>query len=152
MLASAFLTIFGLGVLCGLLFTLATYALPVWVGISAAFWLHDADQGLFAAILGGLAVGCGVAVLGEVVFTRLRSVPLRLAVGLIYAVPAGLAGFHATKGLSQLTGTGEPATLVLAGIMSLVIGGTAFARIAGWSEAGDVSQGADGARQVAPER
>jgi hypothetical protein len=129
MLASILLTILGLGVLAGLLFTLATYALPVWVGMSAAFWLHDAEQGVLAAILGGLAVGCGVAVLGEVVFAHLRSTTLRLAVGLVYAVPAGLAGFHASKGLSQLTGTGEAATLFLAAVMSVVIGGTAFARM-----------------------
>jgi hypothetical protein len=152
MLASILLTILGLGLLAGLLFTLTTYALPVWVGMSAAFWLHDAEQSVLAAVLGGLAVGCGVAVLGEVVFAHLRSTALRLILGLVYAVPAALAGFHATKDLSQLTGTGEAATLVLAGIMSVVIGGTAFARIAGWSEAGGVSQGAESTWRVASER
>ena len=33
MLASAFLTVFGLGALCWLLFTLAVYALPFWLGL-----------------------------------------------------------------------------------------------------------------------
>lgn len=150
MLASAFLTVFGLGALCWLLFTLAAYALPFWLGLSAAFWLYGAEQGLLAAILGGLAVAGGMAVLGEVVFARLRSVPLRLAIGLVYAVPAGLAGFHASTGLSALTGTGEAAGLVLAALAALFIGGTAFARVAGWPEADGVAGDAEGGEQVAP--
>ena len=150
MLASAFLTAFGLGALCWLLFTLAVYALPFWLGLTAAFWLHTAEQGVLAALLGGLAVSGGVAILGEIVFARLRCVPLRLALGLVYAVPAGLAGFHASKGLSSLTGTGEAAGLVLGALAALFIGGTAFARVAGWPEAGGVAGDANGGEEVGP--
>jgi hypothetical protein len=150
MLASAFLTVFGLGAICWLLFTLAVYALPFWLGLSAAFWLHATEQGIPAAILGGLAVAGGVAILGEIVFARLRSVPLRLALGLVYAIPAGLAGFHASKGLSALSGTGEAAGLVLAALAALFIGGTAFARVAGWPDAGGFAGDADSGEQVAP--
>lgn len=150
MLASAFLTVFGLGALCWLLFTLAVYALPFWLGLSAGFWLHAAEQGILAAILGGIFVAGGMAVLGEIVFASLRSVPLRLALGLVYAVPAGLAGFHASKGLSALTSTGEAAGLVLAALAALFIGGTAFARVAGWPEAGGVAGDSVAREDVAP--
>lgn len=150
MLASAFLTVFGLGALCWLLFTLAVYALPLWLGLSAAFWLHGAEQGVLAAILGGIFVAGGMAVLGEIVFASLRSVPLRLALGLVYAVPAGLAGFHASKGLSALTGTGEAAGLVLAALAALFIGGTAFASVAGWPEVGRVAGDTVSGEEVAP--
>ena len=152
MLVSALFTVFGLGVLCWLLFTLAVHALPFWVGLSAALWLHAAEQGLLVAILGGIAVAGGVAALGEIAFARLRSVPLRLAVGLVYAVPAGLAGFRATKGLSALSGAGETASLVLAVFGALVIGATAWARIAGWSEADGIAEEAPGHGRIASNR
>ena len=140
MLASTALTIFGLGAICWLMFTLAVYALPFWIGLSAAFWLHTDDAGLLVAIIGGLAAAGLVAALGEIVFARVRSVPLRLAIGLVYAVPAGLAGFHMTKGVAALTGAGETAAIVLAGLGALIIGATAWARIAGWSGADELAE------------
>ncbi len=140
MLASTALTILGLGAICWLMFTLAVYALPFWIGLSAAFWLHADDQGLLVAIVGGVAAAGIVAVLGEIVFARVRSVPLRLAIGLIYAIPAGLAGFHMTKGVTALTGAGDTAALVLAGLGALIIGATAWARIAGWSGADELAE------------
>ena len=133
MLASTLLTAFGLGAICWLMFTLAVYALPFWIGLSTSLWLHADDHGLLVAIIGGLVAGGVVAALGEVVFARVRSVPLRLAIGLVYAIPAGLAGFHMTRGVAALTGAGETAALALAGLGALVIGVTAWARIAGWS-------------------
>jgi hypothetical protein len=148
MLASVFLTVFGLGALCWLLFTLAVYALPFWVGLSTAFWLQAADQGMLVAVIGGIAAAGFVASLGEIVFARLRSVPLRLMLGLVYAVPAGMAGFHASKGLTSLTGTGETAGLIIAVLTALIIGVTAFGRIAGGPEAGEVAGAADGGGQV----
>ncbi len=149
MLASTFLTAFGLGAICWLMFTLAVYALPFWIGLSAAFWLHAGDKGVLFAVIGGLAAAGLVAALGEIVFARVRSVPLRLAIGLVYAIPAGLAGFHMTKGVAALTGAGETASLALAGLGALVIGVTAWARIAGWSGAEGIEEGAGGDGRVA---
>ncbi|MFN3260331.1 MAG: hypothetical protein ACE37J_07205 [Pikeienuella sp.] len=144
MLASTLLTAFGLGAICWLMFTLAVYALPFWIGLSAALWLHADDHGLLVAIIGGLAAGGVVAALGEVVFARVRSVPLRLAIGLVYAIPAGLAGFHMTRGVAALTGARETASLILAGLGALVIGAAAWARIAGWSGAEGIAEIAEG--------
>lgn len=140
MLASTALTIFGLGAICWLMFTLAVYALPFWIGLSAAFWLHADNHGLLVAIIGGLAAAGLVAALGEVVFARVRSVPLRLAIGLVYTIPAGLAGFHMTSGVAALTGAGETAALILAGLGALAVGATAWARVAGWSGTGELAE------------
>ena len=148
MLASAFLTVFGLGALCWLLFTLAVYALPFWIGLSTAFWLQAAEQGLFVAVIGGIAASGAVAILGEIAFARLRSVPLRLMLGLVYAVPAGLAGFYASSGLTALTGTGETVGLILAALTALVIGAAAFARLAGGPEADWITSDAERGGQV----
>ena len=50
--------------------------------------------------------------------------------GALYALPAGVAGFHAIKGLSGTGGAGETWTFVFAGIGAVVVGVTAWARIA----------------------
>ena len=47
-----------------------------------------------------------------------------------YALPAGLAGFHAVKGLSEIGGAGEAWTLIFASIGAIIVSATAWMRIA----------------------
>ncbi|MFC0687680.1 hypothetical protein [Novosphingobium clariflavum] len=82
-----------------LLFRLAVYALPVATGISLAFWIRDHDYGYLAAILGGFAAGVAVLVVGQLLFTVIRSPIVRLAIALLFAIPAGIAGYHAVQGV-----------------------------------------------------
>lgn len=85
-----------------LLFRLATYALPVAAGISLAFWMRDHDYGYLAAILGGFAAGVAVLIIGQFLFTIIRSPIVRLAIALLFAIPAGIAGYHAVLGVVGL--------------------------------------------------
>jgi hypothetical protein len=103
MIVSTALCILGLGAMCWMLFTLTVYALPVWLAILSGLYLHGAGFGAVAALGGGVMVGAVLVTVGQIAFATIRSVPLRLAIGLIYAVPAGVAGFHATAGLARLT-------------------------------------------------
>ncbi|MBO9378080.1 hypothetical protein GG804_15010 [Sphingomonas histidinilytica] len=82
-----------------LLFRLAVYALPVAAGISVAFWMRDHDYGYLAAALGGFAAGAVVLVVGQFLFTVIRSPIVRLAIALLFAIPAGIAGYHAVQGV-----------------------------------------------------
>lgn len=85
-----------------LLFSLAVYALPVATGISLAFWMRDHDYGYLAAILSGFAAGIIVLVIGRFLFTAIRSPIVRLAIALLFAIPAGIAGYHAVQGVIGL--------------------------------------------------
>src|SRR3546814_3063469 len=80
-----------------LLFRLAVYALPVASGISLAFWMRDHDSGYLAAILGAFAAGVAVLVIGQFLFTVIRSPIVRLAIALLFAIPAGIAGYQDRK-------------------------------------------------------
>ena len=117
MFFSTLFTLFGLGALCWILFNLAVYALPFAIGLTSGMYLYETGQGVFLSIIAGLFIGGFVAALGEFAFDRIRWAPLKLAIGLIYAVPAGIAGFHAAKGLAEFgsAGAADHHLLVLAG-------------------------------------
>lgn len=70
------------------------------------------------------------SLIGQIVFAKVQSVSIRLAIGALFAAPAGVAGFLAIKGLSQIGGASEGWTLAFAIIGGMVIAGTAWVRIA----------------------
>ena len=139
MFFSTLFTLFGLGALCWILFNLAGYALPFAIGLTSGMYLYEAGQGVFLSFMAGLFIGALVAALGEFAFDRIRSVPLKLAIGLIYAIPAGIAGFHAAKGFAEVGSAGSVTITILSWFGALVVGGTAWARVSGWSEVNAMS-------------
>lgn len=139
MVPSTLFTVLGLGTLCWMLFNLAIYALPLAIGLTSGMYLYESGQGVLLSTLAGLFIGGFVAALGEFAFEQVRSVPLKLAIGLIYAVPAGIAGFHAAKGFAEFGSAGALTNTILSWLGALVVGGTAWTRVSGWSEADAMS-------------
>lgn len=134
MLVSTLFTLFGLGALCWILFNLAVYVLPFAIGLTSGMHLYETGQGVFLSIIAGLFIGGFIAALGEFAFDRIRSIPIKLAIGLIYAIPAGVAGFHAAKGLAEFGSASAAAITILSWLGALVVGGIAWARVSGWTE------------------
>src|ERR1700722_10635241 len=96
------LSVFGIGFFCWLLFTLAVYALPFFAALSVGLAAFHSGSGVIGAlIVGGLAGGATLAI-GQIVFAMVRTPLIRAAIGLLYAVPAAIAGYHATLGLTQI--------------------------------------------------
>lgn len=106
MFLSALLSVVGLGFLCWLLFSLAVYALPFFVAVTVGYYAFENGAGPIGAIAVALFAGAVALILGQVAFATIRSPTIRLAIGALYALPAGLAGFHAVKGLSETGGAG----------------------------------------------
>lgn len=129
MVVTTALGILGFGAALWILFNLAVYALPFAIGLTTAMHLLEAEQGVVLSLGAGLFAGAATLVVGEFTFARVRSVPIRLVIASAYAGPAGIAGFHAAKGLAELAGAGPlPATL-LSWLGALIIGATAWTRI-----------------------
>jgi len=124
------LNIVGLGFFCWVLFTLAIYALPFFVGMTAGLYAHESGTGPLGAIGLGIGAAAFVLVVGQTIFSFVRMPILRIAVALMFAVPAALAGYYATFGLSCLTITSDVWRQVFAVIGAAVIGATAWARLA----------------------
>jgi hypothetical protein len=127
------LNIVGLGFFCWVLFTLAIYALPFFVGMTAGLYARGAGfgpLGPLGAIGLGIVAAAFVLVIGQGIFSLVRTPILRIAVALIFAVPAALAGYYATFGLSGLTMTSDLWRQVFAVIGAVAIGATAWTRLA----------------------
>jgi hypothetical protein len=124
------LSVFGLGFFCWLLFTLAVYALPFLAGLSVGLAAFHSGSGFIGAFVVGLLVGVTILVLGQIVFATVRTPPIRLLIGLIYAVPASVAGYQLCFTLASI---GVPAgdwQHVFAAVGAVAVGLTAFARMA----------------------
>ncbi|MEM9369664.1 MAG: hypothetical protein AAGA26_00775 [Pseudomonadota bacterium] len=130
MFVSAFLSILGLGLMVYVLFAVAVYALPFFVALTVGMHLYETDAGVITAIVVAMFAGAITLVLGQIVFSKVQSVPIRLAIGAVFAAPAGVAGFSAIKGLSQIGGASEGWTLTFAIIGGIVTAGTAWVRVA----------------------
>ena len=130
MIISTILSLLGLGVICWVLFNLAVYALPFFVAVTVGHALYTSEVGLIGAIAAAFFAGAATLVLGQIAFATIRSMPIRLALGALYALPAGIAGFHVIKSLSGMGGAGETWTLVFASIGAFIVGVTAWARVA----------------------
>ena len=123
------LGVFGIGFFCWLLFTLAVYALPFFVGVTVGLAIYHHGFGALAGFLVGLIAAIVTLVIGQVAFANLRSPLIRALIALLFAVPACIAGYFATLGLARI---GMPSTIwrdIFAVIGAMAVGGTAWARM-----------------------
>jgi hypothetical protein len=122
-------SVFGIGFFCWLLFTLAVYALPFFAGLSAGLTAFHSGAGVIGALIVGVLTGGATLAIGQIAFATIRIPLIRAAIGLLYAVPAAIAGYHATLGLAQIGMPSEVWREIFAVIGSVLIGGTAWARM-----------------------
>ena len=130
MFVSAFLSVIGLGFLVWVLFVLAVYALPAFVGVSVGMYVYDTEADVVTATVAAMFAGTITLIVGQIIFAKVQSVPIRLAIGALFAAPAGVAGFSAIRGLSEIGGASEGWTLAFALIGGIVTAGTAWVRVA----------------------
>ena len=96
------LSVVGLGFFCWLLFTLAVYALPFFAGLSAGLAAFHSGAGVIGALIVGVLAGGATLVIGQIAFATVRTPLIRALIGLLYAVPAGIAGYQASLGLAKI--------------------------------------------------
>lgn len=92
-------SIAAIGTMCWLLFNLAVFALPFFIGLNAGTWAYGTGAGWFGGIFVGLlAAGLTLAV-GQGLLMLIRPIWARLLIALAFVAPAGMAGFYATLGI-----------------------------------------------------
>jgi len=124
----------GIGLFCWLIFSLAIYALPFFVALSAGMLAFRDGAGVFGALLIGIASGALTLAAGRVAFAVSRSLTLRVAIATAFAVPAAIAGYHVVFALSQI---GVPSLAwreAFACLGAVCIGGTAWTRLTVFAE------------------
>lgn len=125
-----------IGLLCWLLFTLAVFALPAFVGVSAGAWAHGTGAGIAGAILVGIVAAAATFAVGQLLIAFVRPMWLKLIVAIAFVAPAAVAGFHATHGIVKHLMPSETWQIVFSVIGAIAIGITAFIRIAGMAAEG----------------
>lgn len=85
-----------------LLFRAASFALPFYAGAGAALLLHDQSYGMAAVLAAGFMTGLVVHLTGQRFYTSIRSPLLRALVALLFAGPAGFAGYQAVTAVVGL--------------------------------------------------
>ncbi|TKT67831.1 hypothetical protein YA62_003340 [Agrobacterium sp. LC34] len=101
MVAVMFMSVALVALLCVLAYTLAIYALPFMLGLTAAQFAYQTGSGLIGAGLVGLfSAGVAFGVLA-VLFETIRSPAIRLIVALVFTVPAAVAGYALVHGVTK---------------------------------------------------
>jgi hypothetical protein len=127
------LCVFVLAFLCWLLFNLAVYALPCFLGMTVGVWSYHHQSGLLGAMLIAVLAAAITLGLGQLAFAHLRAPLARISIALLFAIPAGIAGYHAALGFARMTGAGPGWCNTVAILGALMVGCTAFARIAAFA-------------------
>lgn len=134
-----------IGVLCWLLFTLAAFALPFFMGVTAGTWAHGTGAGWLGAIIVGLLAAGGTFAIGQLLLVVARPLWLKFLVVLAFVAPAVAAGYAATHGIVKHTMPSETWQLIFSGAGALAVGIVAFIRLTTLFSPGGSSRGSAGA-------
>lgn len=124
-----------IGLLCWLLFTLAVFALPAFIGVTAGAWAHGTGAGTVGAILIGVVAAAATFAAGQILITFARPMWLKLVVAVIFVAPAAIAGFHATHGIVKHLMPSDAWQITFSVIGAVAVSITAFVRVAGMASA-----------------
>jgi hypothetical protein len=124
-----------IGLLCWLLFTLAVFALPAFVGVTVGAWAHGIGAGIPGAVLVGAVAAALTLAAGHLLITFVRPMWLKLIVAIAFVAPAAIAGFHATHGIVKHVLPSEGWQITFSIIGAIGVGITAFIRVAGMAAA-----------------
>ena len=123
------------GTLCWLVFTFAVYAVPAFIGLSAAMLAYQTGAGVLGAIVVGLLAGAATLAVGQRMIASTRSPPLRLLLTFLFAAPAGVAGYHAVHGIMAMSPPAPGWHQLLSVAGGLLVGLVAWKRMTVLAEA-----------------
>lgn len=112
-----------------LIFNFSVYALPFFVGITAARLAHDSGAGMIGAGLVGIVAGGLSFGIGQFAFGAAKSVTGRIAVIAVFVAPAAIAGYFSTYAIAQLCNLAEGWRQVFSLIGGGIIAAVAFGRL-----------------------
>jgi hypothetical protein len=134
------LSIVTIGFFCWLLFTLAVFALLLFVGVSAGTWAFHTGAGWLGGIVVGLVAAGLTFGLGQVLLGAFKPTWARAIIAAAFVAPALFAGYHATHGVVQHLMPSGAWQTVFSVTGAIAVGATAFVRLLGMAAAGQSGQ------------
>lgn len=117
------------GTLCWLVFTFAVYAVPTFLGLSAAMFAYQTGAGAPGAAVVGLLAGIATLLVGQRLIATVHSPALSSLVAALFAAPAAWAGYHAVHGLASMSSPSLVWHQLLSITGALVIGAVTWSRM-----------------------
>jgi len=88
---------------CALLFRLSIYALPLFVAFLAGSATYRGDNGIVAALAAAAIAAIMLLAAAQFALAFAKSDLTRAAIGVAFAAPAAIAGYHAVHGIAAAT-------------------------------------------------
>lgn len=99
MILAIIFAIIALALLCKLTFNLIIYALPLYMGATASFWLYSARTGWFVSAAAGIITAIATLVIAHWLLALAKSSFTLGLIGLAFAAPAAFAAYHLVHGI-----------------------------------------------------
>jgi hypothetical protein len=135
------LVITSIGIFCWLLFTLAVFALPFFVGLTVGVWAFHTGAGALGGIIVGAVEGGATFGVGQMALAFAPWSWLRLLIILLFVAPATVAGYNATHGIAQIAMPSATWQRIFSMIGAIAVGATTVVRLAGVAAPGRTGQG-----------
>ena len=103
MLIGLALIIVAVFMICALLFRLSIYALPLFVAFLAGSATYRGDNGIVAALSAAAIAAILLLAAAHFALAFAKSDLTRVAIGITFAAPAAVAGYHAVHGIAAAT-------------------------------------------------
>ncbi len=88
---------------CALLFRLSIYALPLFVAFLAGSAVYRSGSGIIAAFAAAAVAAIILLAVAQFALAFAKSDLMRAVVGIAFAAPAAIAGYHAVHGIAVAT-------------------------------------------------
>ncbi|WP_430244302.1 hypothetical protein [Neorhizobium sp. DAR64861/K0K2] len=119
-----------IGAMCALACTLATYAVPFLFAVTMTRLAFATGAGYVGAGIVGLFAGVAAYGFLAYLFATLRSSSLRLAIALMFATPAAIAGYALLHGITREAIPSEIWRQIICGVGGISVGLSALAKLA----------------------
>lgn len=100
MLIGLALIIVAVFMICALLYHLSIYALPLFVAFLAGSATYRSDSGIVAALAAAAIAAIVLLAAAQFALALAKSDMTRAAIGIAFAAPAAVAGYHAVHGIA----------------------------------------------------
>ncbi|PCE40799.1 hypothetical protein [Rhizorhabdus dicambivorans] len=132
MLIGFALIIVAVFLICALLFRLSIHALPLFVAFLAGSATYRGDNGILAALAAAAIAAIVLLAVAQFGLAFAKSDLTRAAIGIAFAVPAAVAGYHAVHGIAAATLPQSAWQIVVSLIGAAVIASASWTQ---WSRA-----------------
>lgn len=114
---------------CALLFRLSIYALPLFVAILAGSATYRSDNGILAALAAAAIAAILLLVAAQFALAFAKSDLTRAAIGVAFAAPAAVAGYHAVHGIAAATMPPSAWQLVVSLLGAAIVAAASWAQL-----------------------